>query len=177
VRGPEARHVGAFGQRRRRRQGGQPPACQGCRGLGQDGIVKPAAAPQREPRHPGCLGGKLQSARGSQAQFSADLADHGSQSGVAQPFLHGEQHCIRVAGFGIHHAMGSQTHAGKSGGEQVGSLQHPEHVAAHPGQPAGGEQRCRGGVLRLGAGAGNLVQCAARQAATGKMLVDRRYAE
>jgi len=137
----------------------------------------PTAAPQREPRHPGCLGGKLQPARGGQAQFPADLADHGGQSGMAQPLLHGEQHCIRVAGFGIHHAMGCQTYAGKSGGEQVGSLQYPEHVAAHPGQPAGDEQRCRGGVLRLGAGAGNLVQRAARQATTEKVPVDRRYTE
>jgi len=137
----------------------------------------PTAAPLREPRHPGCLGGKLQPARGGQAQFSADLADHGGQFGMAQPLLHSEQHCIRVAGFGIHHAMGYQTYAGKSGGEQVGSLQHPEHVAAHPGEPSCDEQRCRGAVLHLGASTGNLMQRAARQAASGKMPVDRRYSE
>lgn len=177
MRGPEARHVGAFRQRRGRRQGGQPPARHCCRGLGQNGIGVPTAAPQREPRHSGCLGGKLQSPRGGQAQLSANLPDHSCQSRRAQPLLHGEQHCLRVAGFGIHHAMGCQTYAGESGCEQVGSLQHPEHVAAHPGEPACNEQRCRGAVLHLGAGADNLMQRAARQAATGKMPVDHRYAE
>ncbi len=72
--------------------------------------------------------------------------------------------------------MGRQTHAGKSGGEQVGSLQYPQHVAPHPGEPAGNEQRRRGAVLCLRPGAGNLMQRATRQAAT-KMLVNRRYAE
>ena len=96
---------------------------------------------------------------------------------MAQPLLHGEQHGIRVAGFGIHHAVGRQTHPGESRSEQVGSLQHPEHVTAHPGEPAGDEQRCRGAVLHLRAGAGNLMQRAAPQATTGKMPVDCRYAE
>jgi len=109
----------------------------------------PTATSEREPRHPGCLGGKLQPARGGQTQLSANLAHHGGQSGMTQPLLHGEQHCIRVAGFGIHHAVGGQTHAGESGSEQVGSLQHPEHVATPPGEPAGDEQRCRGAVLHF----------------------------
>ncbi len=137
----------------------------------------PAAASEHEPRHSGCLGSKLQPARGGQAQFSADFAHHGGQSGMAQPFLHGEQHCIRLASFGIHHAMGRQTHAGESGSEQVGSHQHPQHVAPHPGEPAGNEQRRRGAVLCLRPGAGNLMQRATRQATTGKMSVNRRYVE
>jgi hypothetical protein len=96
---------------------------------------------------------------------------------MAQPLLHGEQHGIRVASFGIHHAMGRQTHPGESGSEQVGSLQHPEYMAAHPGEPAGDEQRSRGAVLHLRASAGNLMQRATRQAAIGKMPIDCRYAE
>ena len=137
----------------------------------------PTAAPQREPRHPGGLGGELQSARGGQAQLSADLANHGGQSGMAQAFFHGEQNCIQAAGFGIHHTLGGQTHPGESGGEQVGSLQHPEHVAAQPSEPAGDEQCGRGAVLRLWATAGNLVQRTTRQAASRKVAVDCRDAE
>jgi hypothetical protein len=121
----------------------------------------PTAAPQRDCCHPGCLGGELQPARGSQAQFSADFADHRRQPGMAQPLLHGEQHRIRVAGFGVHHPMGRQTHARQSGSEQVGSSQHPEHMTTHPGEPAGNEQRCCGAVLCLWPGAGNLVERAA----------------
>jgi hypothetical protein len=131
------------------------------------------ATSEREPRHPRCLSGKLQPARGGQAQLSTDFAHHGNQSWMAQPLLHGEQHRIRVAGFGIHHAMGCQTHAGKSGSKQVGSFQHPKHVATHPGEPAGDEQRCRAAVLHLGPSAGNFVQRATRKAATRKMPVDR----
>ncbi len=64
-----------------------------------------------------------------------------------------------------------------AGCEQVVLLEHPKHLAFGPGEDTGGEHGSGGPVLDIRAGAGDLVQCAEREAAGGQGSVEFGEAE
>lgn len=92
---------------------------------------------------------------------------------MAQPFFAAGEHCPVVAAFEIDDAIGGQPGLREGGGEQIRMGEAPQHLAARARGDAGGEQG--GGSVM--AGAGNLVQGAARQPAMGQARIQSGDAE
>ncbi len=93
---------------------------------------------------------------------------------MAKALLHGLQHGVRLAGLGVDDTIRVQAGSGQTGSEQIRSFRDPEDRAAVAGQNAGDKQNRRCTVLRVRAGAGNLMQRAKRDAAVRQGGVDRR---
>ena len=82
---------------------------------------------------------------------------------MGEAFLHRCQHVF--AGFDEDQAGRVQADAGEAGGEQIRPFLHPQHRPLQPRQRPGEEQRRRGTMLGIRAGAGNFVQAAQKQRA------------
>ena len=77
------------------------------------GIVMRPRPTQSEAGHATCFGGKLQPARGRQAEPAMHLAYHGRQPAMAQPFLHHQKH--QLSRLGDDHPVGMQPRRGETG--------------------------------------------------------------
>lgn len=87
---------------------------------------------------------------------------------MAQAFLHAREHGLVVAGLDIDHPVGDQPGLGDGRREQVGPCDAPEDLAFRPcGDACAKEGRSRA-VNRAIAAAGDFMQRAERQPATGQ---------
>ncbi len=93
---------------------------------------------------------------------------------MAQPLLHGLQHSIGLAGFGVDDTVRVQAGSGQARREQICSFRDPEDRATAAGQDAGDKQDRGGTMLRVRTGAGNLMQRTERDPAVRQGGVDGR---
>ncbi len=133
-------------------------------------------APDDQGRHARGLGGQLQAPRGGEAQ-PRDLADHGSQTLLAQAFLDEGQDLAPALGLGIDHPIRMKARAQEPRGEQVPAGQAPEHGSLEAGRNACGEQGGAAGELGGEPGLDHLVEGAPGEAASRQVTVDIGKAE
>ncbi len=93
---------------------------------------------------------------------------------MAKALLHGLQHGVRLAGLSVDDTVRVQAGSSQAGREQICSFHDPEDRAAVAGQDAGDKQDRCGAMLRVRAGAGNLMQRAERDAAVRQGGIDCR---
>lgn len=137
------------------------------------------AAAQREAGHAPRLRRELQAARGGQAEAARgrDLAHGGADPARAKRLLQHHQHALGRPGLGIDHPVRIEADGGERGGmggrEQARIGECPDDRTPRAGECAGGEQGGEGGVFGIRPAARDLMQRAAREAASGQMGVDR----
>jgi hypothetical protein len=96
---------------------------------------------------------------------------------MAQALLHRRQHTIGPGGFGEDHPVGVQPDQGKRRGEQVMTLDNPQHLTAPPAQKPRHQQRRRRAVLGLRSRARHLMQRPAEEPAPRQRRVNDGGAE
>ncbi len=113
---------------------------------------------------------QLQASRGDEAH-ARDLADHGSQSLLAQAFLDQRQDLSLALGFGIDDAIGMQAGAQETGRKQIAAAQAPEHWPLETGRNPRGEERGAAGELGGEARLDHLVQRTPGEAAAWQVII------
>lgn len=94
---------------------------------------------------------------------------------MTQSFLETGQHVTIAAGFHEQHPRGRKPGLLQRGGKQIGGRDDPQHLAFRARGDAGGETRSRGGVQRVIAATGHLVQRAQGEATAGQSAIDVRH--
>ncbi len=89
---------------------------------------------------------------------------------MAETFFHDGQHLF--AGLGEDNAPGVQPGTGKTGSKQIGLPQNPQDRTIQTRQDTSDEQGGGGGVFRVGAGRGGLMQGTEAQTAGGQSPID-----
>ena len=84
---------------------------------------------------------------------------------MSKPFLDHRQRLVVIAAFGIEEPAGRKPRLIQGGGEQIASLEHPQHHAFQPGGDPGGKQGRCSIIAKRAARARNLVQRRRRKAA------------
>jgi len=133
-------------------------------------------APDDQRGHAGRFSGKLQAARGCQAQ-ARNLADDGPKPLLAQAFLYEGKDFPLAPGFGIDHLLRMQSGTHEAGSEQITACQAPEDRPFEAGGDAGREKRCAAGEFGSRPRFDHLVEHASGQAASGQMAIDRAQTE
>lgn len=77
---------------------------------------------------------------------------------MAEAFLDHRQRLVVIAAFGIEEAVGGKPRLIQCRGEQIASLEHPQHHAFQPGGDPGGKQGRCSIIAERAARARNLVQ-------------------
>lgn len=138
-----ARAAEAGDAERRAGRGEDAPAGEGGTAFAQR--VDRRGAAEHEGGHARALGGELE-ALGRCGRQLRHFADHAGETGMAQAFLHRQQHMGVAARLDMDDAVRREPGEIERGREQVAPSQAPEHRALEPGEDAGEEHR-RGGVV------------------------------
>ena len=125
--------------------------------LAKHGVVEGAAESEGKRRDARRLGGELQAARGRQPKPTGHFTDHGGKVGVAQTFLHGEQH--RPACLNENHPPGIKADAGQPRTKRRSTLDDPEHPAEKTGGEPGDELSWGNTLLGVRTCSRNFMKC------------------
>jgi hypothetical protein len=156
----------------RRRSGRDPPARGG--GIGFCGLFFFAGmtpAPDEKRRYTRLAGTELQAAGGGERKMRR-FADDTGKAFASQPFFHRRQHVPVFPGLAVDDAVGVQSDAGESGGEEIASAQAPENGTRQPREDSGGENAGNGSVLTRRTRFDDFVQMTQAQSIAWQMLID-----